>query len=259
MNSGTEVGAASRSANEVESGPVRSGWWLVALGIVLPSAVTWLYFVVLHDSAASFQQLAYGLGKTVQFLLPVVWWWVSRPHPEISLRVNRGLAWGAALGGVIGLAMGVLYAFVLSPQGVFLGPQSAMQEKVVGLGLSTPTAYITLGVFYALAHAGLEEYYWRWFVFGDLRRRMPVIGAAVVSSLGFMAHHVILLAHYFGWGSPWTYFFAASVAVGGFLWAMLYQRWQSLLGPWISHMVVDAAIFTIGYYLVGSVWQSPPA
>ena len=40
----------------------------------------------------------------------------------------------------------------------------------------------------------LEEYYWRWFLFGGLRRSMPVAAAVVLSSLAFTAHHVILLA-----------------------------------------------------------------
>ena len=75
----------------------------------------------------------------------------------------------------------------------------------------------------------------------------PVASAVVVSSLAFMTHHVILLATYFGWGSPWTYFFSACVAVGGALWAWLYERTGSLYGPWLSHVVVDAAIFVVGY------------
>jgi membrane protease YdiL (CAAX protease family) len=64
-----------------------------------------------------------------------------------------------------------------------------------------------------------------------------------------MAHHVILLATYFGWSSPWTYAFSLAVAVGGAVWAWLYERSGSLVGPWLSHLVVDAAIFLVGYDL----------
>ena len=72
----------------------------------------------------------------------------------------------------------------------------------------------------------------------------------VISSVGFMAHHVILLSVYFGWGSPLTYLFSLAVAVGGAFWAWLFAASRSLLGPWLSHMLVDAAIFLIGYDLV---------
>lgn len=40
-----------------------------------------------------------------------------------------------------------------------------------------------------------------------------------------------------------------AVAVGGAFWAWLYHRSGSLLGPWISHMLVDAAIFGVSYQL----------
>jgi membrane protease YdiL (CAAX protease family) len=59
-----------------------------------------------------------------------------------------------------------------------------------------------------------------------------------------------VLAHYFGWTSPLTLLFSASVAVGGAFWAWLYERTGSLLGPWLSHLVIDAGIFFIGFKLV---------
>ena len=123
-------------------------------------------------------------------------------------------------------------------------------QKVQGFGVASPLSYLALGVFYALVHSGLEEYYWRWFVFGQLRRLQPVGLAAIISSLGFMVHHVILLGFYFGWNSPLTYLFSISVAMGGLFWAWLYQRTQSIYAPWVSHLIVDAGIFLLGYDVV---------
>jgi membrane protease YdiL (CAAX protease family) len=42
------------------------------------------------------------------------------------------------------------------------------------------------------------------------------------------------------------------VAVGGAVWARLYDRSGSLLGPWLSHLLVDAAIFFVGYELLAA-------
>ena len=64
-----------------------------------------------------------------------------------------------------------------------------------------------------------------------------------------MAHHVIVLARYFGWGSPMTIAFSLGVAIGGVVWAELYRRSGTLLGPWLSHALVDAAIFIIAFHL----------
>jgi uncharacterized protein len=53
--------------------------------------------------------------------------------------------------------------------------------------------------------------------------------------------------------SPWTWLFSLSVAVGGAFWAWLYQRTGSLYGPWLSHLLVDAAIFLVGYDLASDL------
>jgi membrane protease YdiL (CAAX protease family) len=38
--------------------------------------------------------------------------------------------------------------------------------------------------------------------------------------------------------------------VGGAFWAWLYHRSRSLWGPWLSHALVDATIFVIGWDLI---------
>jgi membrane protease YdiL (CAAX protease family) len=125
-----------------------------------------------------------------------------------------------------------------------------MAAKAASLGMGSPERFILGGVLLSSIHALLEEYYWRWFLFGGLRRFMPVAAAVLVSSLAFTAHHVILLASFFGELWPATIFFSFCVAVGGAAWAWIYHRSGSLLGPWISHAMIDAGIFIVGYDLV---------
>ena len=64
------------------------------------------------------------------------------------------------------------------------------------IGPADTGKYVALAVFYALVHSLLEEYYWRWFVFGQLRALVAPTLAIVLSSLAFAAHHVILLYVY---------------------------------------------------------------
>ena len=79
---------------------------------------------------------------------------------------------------------------------------------------------------------------------------MSLSAAVVLSSIGFMAHHIILLATFFGWTSVVTYLFSIGIAIGGIAWALIYHFSGSLLGPWLSHLLVDAANFLIGFDLV---------
>ena len=46
--------------------------------------------------------------------------------------------------------------------------------------------------------------------------------------------------------------FPTKEALLGAFWAWLYNRTGSLLGPWLSHLVIDAGIFFIGYQLVAT-------
>ena len=219
--------------------------------LVFPTLVTVLYFVVLSKQPSALQQGAFGLGKFIQFAFPVVCVLVMR-RPKIGwIRPRaRDVAAGAGLGLVLLAAALALYFFVLKPAGVFDKAAEAIREKVVGLGASNIPRYVALSIFYCVIHSLLEEYYWRWFVFAQLRRCTSLPIAIVVSGLGFMAHHVIVLAVYFGWDSPWTYFLSLSVAVGGFIWAWMYEKTGSLYGIWASHALVDTAIFIVGYDVV---------
>ena len=73
----------------------------------------------------------------------------------------------------------------------------------------------------------------------------------MLSSLAFTAHHVVILhvylpGHFFTAVVP----FSLGVAVGGAVWAWLYEKSDNLYAPWLSHGLVDVAIFVIGYDLI---------
>lgn len=257
----------------------------VLVAMSFPTVLTVAYFVLLAGSPAWLQQAVYAIGKTLQFVFPAVlvmllrvrrrvgsdgasggWrmaavvrlqarraklrlWQLCRPRSRWFRRNVGSLAIGVGFGLLVLAAMFGLYQLMWSANPAFAGASQAIRKKIVGLGIDRLWMYAAVGVFYALCHSALEEYYWRWFVFGQLRNRLRLVSAVAISSLAFMAHHVILLATYFGWSSPWTYAFSLSVAAGGAFWAWLYERSGSLIGPWLSHLVVDAAIFLVGYDL----------
>lgn len=219
--------------------------------LLYPPVFTWVYFVLLAHSAGPMQQTVYAIGKSLQFVLPIPWLWSALCRREADWRPRwPGAVEGLLFGAGAFAAAWAVYALWLAPAGYFASAAEPIRLKVAGFGVDNLPKFAALGVFYSLVHSWLEEYYWRWFVFGRLRRWVSVPAAIAISSLGFMAHHVIVLGYYLGWASIGTYAFSAAVAVGGAYWAWLYQRSQSLYGPWLSHVVIDAAIFTIGYDLI---------
>jgi membrane protease YdiL (CAAX protease family) len=178
-------------------------------------------------------------------------WTASVLKEKIKLRRPSitDFVWGIASGVIILVATLLVVRLWLLPGGYLAAAVDGIHAKIKGMGVDSPSRFIALSTFYALGHSGLEEYYWRWFVFGSLKRRTSLGAAILWSSVGFMAHHVLIVAGFFGWSSPLTYALPLFVAIGGAGWAWLYHHTGSLYGPWISHLFVDAAIFFIGFQL----------
>jgi membrane protease YdiL (CAAX protease family) len=239
-------------ADELRPARDFADWAAVLVALVLPTATTWVYFFGADEAAAGTQLTVYNVVKMLQFALPVVWVVVIQ-RGRVALRPpgGQGVGVGLAFGAVVAGAMFALY-FGLKGSPLIAGALPEIRDKVADFGIDRVWKYAGLGLFYSLLHSLLEEYYWRWFVFGQLRRLTSLRAAIAVSSLGFMAHHVLVLGKFFGFANPATYLLSACIAVGGAVWAWLYDRTGSLLGPWLSHMLVDAAIFAIGYDLVRS-------
>jgi membrane protease YdiL (CAAX protease family) len=228
--------------------PSSLAWPVILLALGLPTLLAWVYFVLLADGSTGSQQLALAAGKVLQFMLPAVWvLGVERTRPRWRRPSPAGLAPGLAFGAAV--AAGILSAYFLwlSPGGYLGSASQAVARKIHGFGVQGLAAYVVLAAFYCGAHSLLEEYYWRWFVFGQLRRLIPWRAAALVSGIGFAGHHVLVLLVYFQW--PAAVAGSLAVMAGGVVWAWIYQRSGSLWGPWLSHLLVDTAIFTVGYHM----------
>jgi membrane protease YdiL (CAAX protease family) len=227
----------------------------LAVAMSLPTVMAWLYFKQLggqSGTANPLQQVVYSGSKVVQFALPVVWLWLVQGKVW-ALRRPRFTGWpvGVGFGLLVAVSMLGLYYGYFRGSSVLADTPEKLKGKLHQFGVDTPTAYLALAVFIVLAHSLLEEYYWRWFVFGRLRTLLSVGAAVVLSSLAFMAHHVVILDVYL----PGRFFsatlpFSFGIAIGGAVWAWLYNRADSVWSPWLSHALVDGALFVIGWDLV---------
>lgn len=224
---------------------------IFALGF--PTLLTYIYFTLLADASTLIHNGAYGVLKTIQFGFPLAWFvLVKQQKLNLHLPTATGMVPAVLFGLAVSVLMGCLYQFMLLPTGLMNPVVPQVASKVEEFGANTLLTYSTLAVFYSLIHSGMEEYYWRWFVFGQLKSLVRVPAAIVISSIGFTAHHVLLLATFFGWASPLTWLFSLAILIGGIVWAYLYHHYGSIYAVWVSHMLVDAGIFWIGYDLVSS-------
>jgi uncharacterized protein len=234
----------------------RQTWIAVVFAVVFPTFVTWIYFILFEGESA----VVGGVCKAIQFGFPVCWvfLWMRMSLAESGLP-KRGTdenVWSTRTNLLVGSGSGIAilltticyYHFAISGS-QFDGLVLEIESRVKKLSMGAPWQFAALGAFYSLVHSFLEEYYFRWFVFGRLRHLTSFLPAVIISSLAFMAHHVIVLWVFFGF-SFHTVFLSFSIVVGGLLWSWQYERSRSLIGPWVSHLFVDAGIFLVGYHMI---------
>jgi membrane protease YdiL (CAAX protease family) len=225
----------------------------LVLAMIFPTIATLVDFVLLArgGQANPWQQAAYAAGLAFQVGFPVCCEWRTEGWlPRPGRPTFAGLRLGLLFGGVVALGTIGLYFFFLRDTAVFAATAGQVRHKLEEFGLASPAGFAAFAVLISVPHSLLEEYYWRWFVFGRLRGYVGVAAAMVLSGLAFMAHHVVLLWVYFP-GQVWTAVvpFSLCVAAGGVAWAWLYQRTGTLNAVWLSHLLVDAGLFVVGYDL----------
>ena len=223
-----------------------------------PLVMAILYFVVIKDGDDSpMLGFAFGIGKAIQFLFPILFvWCYDRDQIGFQWPTWRGMPLAVGFALVVGVSMFLLYEFGISTiASVAEQTPIRIREKVIQFNANTPLRFLFLAVVISGVHSLAEEYYWRWFVFGWMRRHMPMALAIVLSSIGFMLHHIVILGVYFP-SNFWSLAlpFSVCVGVGGGVWAWIYARSGSLYAPWVSHCLIDSAIMFIGYLMLRQYW-----
>jgi uncharacterized protein len=245
--------ASELRATDPTAAPNRKLVWFGAIfALAYPTLFTLAYFIYAADLPMGLQRAIFSIGKGLQFAFPIVWVWAVLREPLVQRRPNsRGIVLGATFGAVVVGASWIVFNFYLRDTTVFAEAAPKIRDRLAQFGIDTLWKYVLLGVFYALFHSLLEEYFWRWFAFGQLRRVVRLWPAILLSAFVFMGHHVVILNKFFE-NQVWVgLLLSLAVTVGGVFWAWLYDRTGSLLGPWISHMIIDAGIFWVGYELIG--------
>ena len=237
-------------------GSKRRGALLDAGGLIFamtfPTAAAWLYFVRYADAPS--MVAVYAACKVLQFSIPLAWVSLAQVQGERpAVPSPRGIRAGALTGLALAGAMWAVYMTLVHGSDLEREASPRIAARIAAMGAASPARFLALSLFVSVAHSFLEEYYWRWFVFGRLRIYRGAAVAGVVSSIAFAGHHAIVLRAFIGPGRFWwlTVLLTLAVALGGGLWAWLYARSRSLLSPWLSHALVDIGIMAIGYHLAG--------
>ncbi len=231
----------------------------LVVAMTFPSLMSWIEFWVLPGTGEGQNPWllgVFGTGKVVQFSLPalVVFWWEGERF-QFAWPNRRGIGIGILFALLFAGGAFPLYFGWLKHTDLFADTPRKLADWLYENNANTPAAFFALAFFILGPHSLLEEYYWRWFVFGRLQRHLPWGWAVVLASLAFMSHHVFVLGYYFP-GRFWLVAvpFSLCVACAGGVWAWLYHRSGNLYAPWLSHLLADSAIMVVGYDMVATYW-----
>ena len=225
---------------------------VLSLALVFPTILTWAYFVDAEPGPR--MKFTYAVGKIIQFSLPALFWLATdRSHFRFAWPKRFGMLTGIAFGLFVALAVQILVLYLshFKHRPMLEELTEQVRLKVAAFGLTSPGLFLLFGAFLCIIHSGLEEFYWRLFLFGGWRKLLPLSWAIAISSIGFMAHHVVVLNEYLP-GRFWTATlpFSLAIACGGAVWAWMYERYGSIYPVWVSHALVDVAIMLIGWILL---------
>ena len=220
----------------------RQALWALLLLVPAPSLGV-LAGLVFENSA-----LGTGLwaaAKVWMVALPLLW----------LLRVDRKpLRWspptkaGLAAGALVGVVAAALIFAVFGLWGAAWIDPTGMRSILEPVGLTSKGIYLAAAAYWILCNSILEEYVYRWFIFKRAKTLWGSRWAVVASAAAFVLHHAIVLSIYFDWRV--TVLACAGIFVGGVLWSMLYRKYGNIWAPYVSHAIIDVAVFAVGWVLL---------
>lgn len=231
-------------------GPSRARLWLALWpAILLPVVGALIYFVWLPGTPLG--RAVYAIDKVLLFAWPFIAMpWLlrqrfSRESPS-KKAVAQSLIWGL----VFALAT-VAVMWALLYRTAYFGGQVAagipmIRQRLSDMGVMEH--YIAFGLFLSFVNSALEEFYWRWFVYGHLRLVTRPVVAHLGAAVAFTLHHYVVLDQFFPGG--FGLFLSLCVGTGGLAWSLIYARFRSLWGSWLSHALVDIGFLALCYPLI---------
>ena len=222
----------------------------------------WLALILIAPAASAgvaanifFQGSSLGLGlwaaaKLWLFGLPAVWHLCVDRQPWRRPRLKGGPSpvKGYRYAVLSGLAASAVLAGAYFSVGNQMIDRAVIREALRPMGLLDASTYLLASAYWILINSVLEEYVYRWFIVGRCNAVMAALPAVLVSASLFVVHHILAMGQYFSW--QLTTLGAVAIFVAGAVWSWLYQRFENIWVPYLSHAIVDMTVFTIGYDLL---------
>lgn len=176
--------------------------------------------------------------------------------PLAASRIDRNAQYLSLLrpkkkGLLIAIALGVgIYVVILG--GYFLVSGFFDFSQIAGALTQnagvTKENFLYVSLYISFANSFLEEFFFRGFVFTNLKQLSGRKLAYIFSAAAFSLYHVAMMI---GWFSPVLFLLVMTgLVAGGMIFNWLNEKLDTIYCSWLTHMFANFAINTIGFLLL---------
>lgn len=191
-----------------------------------------------------------SLVKIIIFLtLPILYSFYDK---NIKIRDNfkiksiKNLKYSFALG--IGLYLGILLVYFLLRDFINLTNIMAMLDKKVSVNGDN---FLWIALYISIINSLLEEFFFRGFIFLNLKKISGRKFSYIVSAFIFSIYHVAIMG---SWFSPIIFILAMlGLFIGALIFNYLNEKEDNIYNSWIVHMMANLSINTIGLMMFGII------
>lgn len=218
---------------------------LPLLALLLTAAVCCLVMAwvdgVLRPGYAVKSAIKLGMFAVIPVILTILC--KLTPMKEIFRFRKQGFAMA------LGLGLGV-YAVIVG--GYFLTRSFFDFSQIAGsltenAGV-TRDNFLWVSLYISFVNSLLEEFFFRGFLFTNLKKLSSRGFAYFFSAVVFALYHVAMMTGWFGLGL--SVLVLAGLAVGGVIFNWLNEKMDCLYVSWLVHMFANFAINTVGFILL---------
>lgn len=213
---------------------------LLIIGLILPIFLQLFSHVI--QTNILFSRIAYGLSKLLFVVIPIIYWSINRAMPKTPQKPMR------LFSVISGLIFALIIIGILQP---FIEEIKPFGEKIYqtlsNIGLTKNFLLYAMAMLFF--NSLFEEFYWRYSVFGGLKKFFSLNKAIIIGSLGFTAMHFVYYLSFFN--TVWIIaLLTGATFLFGIFWAWLFHKTNSVLWVWINHAFVDLSLLFIEYQII---------
>jgi len=219
------------------------------IGLLLVAVIS-IAVMYMIDSIKNIEYLQKSAIKIVMFLiLPTIY---TLYDTNIKLKDNfkiksiKSLTYSIAL--AIGVYLGILIVYFVLKDYIDL---SNIMENLKNNANVDKNNYIYIALYISFINSLLEEFFFRGFIFLNLKKISERRVAYIASASMFSVYHLAFMGT---WFNPLIFIIAmAGLFVGALIFNYLNEKSGNIYNSWIVHMMANLSINTVGLIMYGFI------